>query len=268
MIPFFRKIRKTLADDNKPLKYFRYAIGEIVLVMVGILLALQVSNWNSDRKRNQLEKVLLAQVKDELSSTYSDIESDINLLELGIRSNFRISDYIQQNVSYNDTMCFDFYWLTKDEYIYPTASAYSRIKEEGLDIIRNDSIRRRLQGLYERGFPRISKDNPFHPDISAYFSDYYQNHFEPNSNYSLKFKAIFPSDTLKYPREYKVDGHTHYATIGFVPLDFETLKKDPKFKMLMKQTEVFRTYKLGIYSFTKNRIEQIFNLIDKELVDD
>ena len=268
MIKFFRNIRQNMINQNKTASYFKYAIGEIVLVMVGILLALQVSNWNSDRKRNQLEKVLLAQVKEELSSSFQDIVSDFNVFELGRRSNFRISDYFQQNVNYNDTMCFDFYWLTKDEYIYPEESAYSRIKEEGLDIIRNDSIRRRLQRLYEVGFPRISKENSFHPDIGAYFSDYYQNHFVPNSNHSLKFKAIFPSDTLKYPREYKVDGRTHYATIGFVPLDFEALKKDPKFKMLMKQTEVFRTYKLRVYNGTKNGIEKVIALIDKELAND
>ncbi len=46
MINFFRKIRKKLADDNKPLKYARYAIGEIVLVVIGILIALQINNWN------------------------------------------------------------------------------------------------------------------------------------------------------------------------------------------------------------------------------
>ena len=46
MINFFRRIRKQLADDNKPLKYARYAIGEIVLVVVGILIALQINNWN------------------------------------------------------------------------------------------------------------------------------------------------------------------------------------------------------------------------------
>ena len=50
MISFFRKIRKKLADDNKPVKYLRYAIGEIVLVVVGILIALQVNNWNEVRK--------------------------------------------------------------------------------------------------------------------------------------------------------------------------------------------------------------------------
>ena len=55
MIPFFRRIRKKIvagnpaesgADDNKPLKYLRYAIGEIVLVVIGILIALQINTRN------------------------------------------------------------------------------------------------------------------------------------------------------------------------------------------------------------------------------
>jgi hypothetical protein len=50
MIPFFRKIRKTLADDDKPIKYFKYAIGEVILVVIGILIALQINNSNENRK--------------------------------------------------------------------------------------------------------------------------------------------------------------------------------------------------------------------------
>ena len=50
MINFFRKTRKKLADDNKFFKYWRYAIGEIVLVVVGILIALSINNWNEGRK--------------------------------------------------------------------------------------------------------------------------------------------------------------------------------------------------------------------------
>jgi hypothetical protein len=50
MINFFRRIRKKLADDNKPLKYMRYAIGEILLAEVGVLIALQINNRNENKK--------------------------------------------------------------------------------------------------------------------------------------------------------------------------------------------------------------------------
>jgi hypothetical protein len=49
MINFFRKTRKKLADDNKPLKYARYAIGEITLIIIGIILALQLNSWKDNR---------------------------------------------------------------------------------------------------------------------------------------------------------------------------------------------------------------------------
>ncbi len=52
MIGFFRKIRRKLSNENKFIQYSRYAIGEILLVMIGILLALQVNNWNESRKQN------------------------------------------------------------------------------------------------------------------------------------------------------------------------------------------------------------------------
>ena len=54
MIKFFRHIRKSLLMENKTSKYIKYAIGEIVLVVIGILIALQVNNWNNNQ---QLEKV-------------------------------------------------------------------------------------------------------------------------------------------------------------------------------------------------------------------
>ncbi|MCW5516161.1 DUF6090 family protein [Muriicola sp. Z0-33] len=53
MINFFRKIHKKLADDNKPLKYMKYAIGEIVLVVIVIFIALQINNWNEANSQNE-----------------------------------------------------------------------------------------------------------------------------------------------------------------------------------------------------------------------
>jgi hypothetical protein len=69
MIKFFRKIRQNLLIENKTGKYFKYAIGEIVLVVIGILIALQINNWNENRKD-------YAKSKNYLSEIISDLKKD------------------------------------------------------------------------------------------------------------------------------------------------------------------------------------------------
>ena len=54
MLRFFRNIIKELAAENKVTAYLRYAIGEIILVVIGILIALQINNWNERRKKAAL----------------------------------------------------------------------------------------------------------------------------------------------------------------------------------------------------------------------
>ncbi|WP_418636723.1 DUF6090 family protein [Winogradskyella sp.] len=55
MIKFFRKIRQNLLSERKTGKYFKYALGEVILVVVGILIALQINNWNDSRKENKIK---------------------------------------------------------------------------------------------------------------------------------------------------------------------------------------------------------------------
>ena len=79
MIPFFRRIRKQLANDNKPLKYMRYAIGEIVLVVIGILIALQINNWNDERKvKMETEAIRQSNLKE----IYNDLKKDVINLDI------------------------------------------------------------------------------------------------------------------------------------------------------------------------------------------
>ena len=66
MIHFFRKIRKKMADDNKLFKYSRYAIGEIVLVVIGILIALQINTWKEEQKSKKLEQTYLIRLQNDL----------------------------------------------------------------------------------------------------------------------------------------------------------------------------------------------------------
>jgi hypothetical protein len=74
MINFFRKTRKKLADDNKFFKYSRYAIGEIILVVVGILIALSINNWNQNRKNDEVRRSYYVQILQDLEKDKSQME--------------------------------------------------------------------------------------------------------------------------------------------------------------------------------------------------
>jgi len=74
MIKFFRKIRQNLLMENKTGKYFKYAIGEIVLVVIGILIALQINNWNEQRKDRTKEHILLNQLLEDYQANLIQLE--------------------------------------------------------------------------------------------------------------------------------------------------------------------------------------------------
>jgi len=73
MIKFFRHIRKSLLMENKTGRYFKYAIGEIVLVVIGILIALQINNWNEDIKKDYKKFKVLNALKTEFTENLSQI---------------------------------------------------------------------------------------------------------------------------------------------------------------------------------------------------
>lgn len=94
MIKFFRKIRQRLVTENKFSKYLLYAIGEIVLVMIGILLALQVNNWNENNKLRRLEKATLIEFSTALESDFSLFNDLISIKQLqnsNVGAVFRLS---------------------------------------------------------------------------------------------------------------------------------------------------------------------------------
>jgi hypothetical protein len=94
MIKFFRKIRHRLLSKNKFRKYLMYAIGEIILVVIGILIALQFNTWQIEEKDRKIEKTLLENIKKDLES---DIHEFRNVREFKIsqnKSGLRLLDYI------------------------------------------------------------------------------------------------------------------------------------------------------------------------------
>ena len=84
MINFFRKKRKKLANENRSLKYARYAIGEIVLVVIGILIAVQLNTWKENKKDLNLANSYLSTIKLNLEDDIKQAENLLSISQINI----------------------------------------------------------------------------------------------------------------------------------------------------------------------------------------
>jgi hypothetical protein len=98
MIKFFRNIRKNLLSEGKTINYFKYAIGEIVLVVIGILIALQINNWNETQKLIKQEQQILLELREELSINVKHFENVIKTNTEIIDKTKRFLDEPKKNI--------------------------------------------------------------------------------------------------------------------------------------------------------------------------
>ena len=101
MIKFFRKIRQNLLMENKTGKYLKYAIGEILLVIIGILIAVSINGWNEDRKLKNAEQSILKDLKEEMTL-------NLKALEFAIAENEKsFQAAIEMRALFRDRAAFD-----------------------------------------------------------------------------------------------------------------------------------------------------------------
>ena len=93
-----------MSDDNKPIKYMRYAVGEIFLVMIGILLALQVNNWNQERKNNSLKESYLKNLIVDLNKDIDNLEQLNAINTLAESEGFYLADFLNNTLVEIDTL--------------------------------------------------------------------------------------------------------------------------------------------------------------------
>lgn len=144
---FFRSIRKNLLEKNKIPKYLKYAIGEIILVVIGILIALQINNWNSDRLNAiRIEKYAKSLILD----LTNDIEM-IGVSQFQAKKCFNKIDSLKQymlTTRTEDLSNTDLYILTKDIMYRPykwNRSTFQELKNsEILQFFKNDSLKKLL----------------------------------------------------------------------------------------------------------------------------
>ena len=158
MIKFFRKIRQNMLSEGKSLKYLKYAIGEIVLVVIGILIALQINNWNESRKNGTKEKEYLEGIKTDLEIDVKYIDHFLPLYE----SRMQRYSALDTLVKVRSTKIFEIDVaeisnLTKQMgTIYPRNGSYSSlISDNSTGLITNKDLLKQVKGLYEYHYVRV-----------------------------------------------------------------------------------------------------------------
>ena len=240
MIPYFRKIRKQFADSNKPVKYMRYAIGEIVLVVIGILIALSINNWNGNRKLRKDELNLLGEVKSNLETTLENFRLDTLYNYNTIKFYEKINHYVEADLAYNNELDSAFASITLWSSPFAISIAYKTIQNKGLDILKNKTLKNNIVTLYDVEITSLK--------IDIDQSEWNLNHNVINPFFSKNIRRL-NDISLNSAR----------------PNDFEALKHNDEFLNILSMLIRQRKRGLEYYKATMITIKNSIQEIDNEL---
>ena len=220
MITLLRKVRKKLLMENKFSSYLLYAIGEILLVMIGILLALQVNTWNELRKNKEVERNLYENLLTSLEGDSTDLVLVLKRINIGVKAQrlFIENSYDSLIANYSiDTLEKFVIQVTSIGFsFFPRYGAYEQITNNGfLPLLRNEKIKNNLVELYERSYKRyehidavVEQKNQFnlYPIVSGELQTFptYQNIKPPDGFDQQKFKAHFNELTRQCRSSYMI----------------------------------------------------------------
>jgi len=144
-----------MITENKLSIYLIYAIGEVVLVVIGILIALQIDNWNEAQNLHRTEVLLLKEMKTNLEADMAETRRNISLNKEKLNANEIVFENLQSPGSYNDTLNIYYANLMGGSYFSKNTSAYDNLKSLGFHIIKNDSLRMVITELYSNKYTYI-----------------------------------------------------------------------------------------------------------------
>ncbi|HSR59702.1 MAG TPA: DUF6090 family protein [Robiginitalea sp.] len=203
MIRFLRTLRQRLLAENRVSKYLLYAIGEIVLVMVGILLALQVNTWNEERKERALEQKVLLEIYRSIEKDTSSLNWEYQEFQNVLDAARLIVERLDSDAPYEARLDTAFALISNINVVEANYTAYDRLVSIGVDLVKNDSLRNGLVSFYDH----------------SRFLKRVENYYENSKYYRT---VIYPKyfKTFQYGREAK-------------PLDFEALRKANDFRIAL-----------------------------------
>jgi hypothetical protein len=220
-------------------KYFKYAIGEIILVVIGILIALQINNWNENRKEDLKELALLKELKADLVFSIGEIDTVSYYNLENIKAYEQIKKYIINDSVYDNSLDNSFGQLDIWNEPYLPTMAFDAIKNKGIDLISNDSLKRHISKVYNFNLKMLLED------MGKWEWSY-------NQNTTQRFM-------VKYIRRVPGSGQAS-------PVNFEVLKKDDEFLNFLNILIAIRRDNVDLSKNTSTALKKLVEHIDKELL--
>lgn len=243
MIKFFRRIRQRVIAENEFSKYLIYATGEIFLVVVGILIALQVHNTNENRKQRIEEIKILKEIKNNLITTKNTLKNGIMGDSIYINSNKIIIQHLTYDLPFHDSLIQHFYGFPNWTGIKIASSGYETLKSKGLDLISNDSLRMNIITFFDITFHGLVRDTETIPEG-------YRHHLinpELIKHFSIQFGALGD------------------ATTGRYPVDYDNLIKDQRFENMVREVFDNKLWQQHVKKEAMKELLKIIEGISKEL---
>lgn len=155
MIRFFRQLRQRLLSENHLVRYLLYASGEIFLVVIGILLALQINNWNEWRKDREREQKILKSLEENLQRNIIILSDGIKVVRDLNNSSKIVFDFFDEKIVYQDSLYTHFRLGRRNGVMQGLLSSegYENYKNAGFDIILSDTIKSSVLYLFEVEYP-------------------------------------------------------------------------------------------------------------------
>ncbi len=186
-------------------------VGEIVLVVIGILIALQINNWNENRLLGKKEIHILKSFETQFQNDVSQLDESLKFYDGASKSIDNIIYHLDNEITYNDSLNQHFYISTR---FYGDSdldnNVFETLKSLGVDLISNTDIRNRIVRLYE-------DDDEWIVNFEIAYRDFL---FDASQNiFNTRFKDFWRGD-------YK---DLTYSQGEMIPLDFENLRTDQEY---------------------------------------
>ncbi len=210
MLKFFRKIRQNLLSEGKTGKYLKYAFGEIVLVVIGILIALQINTWNEARKSNRLANEIYTNLLTSLKQDSVEVQRAIDLLTKSLNTQKTLilneTDELPKELSQEELDQLVGEVSIGVMSFFPKTGVYELItSNNSMDLLKSAEIKSLLINLYDFQYKRYENvdaviDSKYHQELNALIREKIKFVLTFDSN--SEFVILHHADPLLFNQHY------------------------------------------------------------------